>query len=305
MAFFRQKRKRLKNWLIYIFIRMGISFVMKINRGTTIKIFETLGRLGYCLAVSERKKTLKHLQMVFGHQYPVSRINQMAKEVFLNLARNMVDAIRLQKYDSHLIDNLAGAMGLEKIDGALEKGKGLLLLTSHSGNWELLGAYLAFKGYPLHVVGAPSYDPRLDELIIKNRQHSGARYIARNASASKKILQALRRNEIVGLLIDQDSKKFEGVFVDFMGREAFTPIGPVLLAMKKNAPIMPIAIHMHGDYRHLIEVGDEIELEITGDKSHDLTVNTQKCSKAVEKFILKQPTQWIWMHDRWKTKRSA
>jgi KDO2-lipid IV(A) lauroyltransferase len=196
-------------------------------------------------------------------------------------------------------------VGLEKIDGALKKGKGLLLLTSHSGNWELLGAYLAFKGYPLHVVGAPSYDPRLDKLIIKNRQHSGARYIARGASASKKILQALRRNEIIGLLIDQDSKKFDGVFVDFMGREAFTPKGPVLLAIKKNAPIVPIAIHMHRDYRHLIEVGDEIALEISGDEAHDLTVNTQKCSKAIEKYILEQPTQWIWMHNRWKTKRAV
>ena len=303
MAFFEQKKKRLKNWLVYMFIRFGIAFVMKMNRETAIKMFEILGRLGFCLAASLRKKTFNHLQMVFGNQYSAPRIHQMAKEVFLNLARNMVDAVRLQKYDSRSIENLVSANGLEKIDRALKKGNGLLLFTSHSGNWELLGAYLAFKGYPLHVVGAPSYDPRLDELIIKNRQHSGARYIARGADASKKILRALRKNEILGLLIDQDSTKFEGVFVDFMGRDAYTPVGPVLLAMKTHAPIMPITIHMREDYRHIIEVGDEVKLEITGDKTRDLTVNTQQCSKAVEKFILAQPTQWIWMHNRWKTQK--
>ena len=303
MAFFKRTRKRFKNWTIYIFIRTGITFIMKMKRGTAIKFFETLGRLGYYLAVSERKKTIRHLTRVFGDQYPATRINRMAKDVFLNLARNMVDAIRIRKYDAKSIDSLVSAKGLEKIDRALEKGKGLLLLTGHLGNWEVLGAYLAFKGYPLHVVGAPSYDPRLDELIIRNREHSGARYIARGPSASKKILRALKRNEILGLLIDQDSRKFEGVFVDFMGRDAYTPKGPVLLAMKTDAIVMSIAIHMDKEYHHVLEVGDEIELEITGDKNHDLIVNTQRCSKAVENLILGQPTQWVWMHERWKTKK--
>lgn len=305
MALFKRTRKRLKNWAIYIFIRTGITVTMKMERDTAIKFFETLGRLGYYLAASERKKTITHLTMVFGNRYSDTRIEQMAKDVFLNLARNMVDAIRIQKYDEQSIDSLVIANGLEKIDRALENGRGLLLLTGHSGNWELLGAYLAFKGYPLHVVGAPIYDPRLDELIIRNRQHSGARYIARGTSASKKILQALRRNEILGLLIDQDSKKFEGVFVDFMGRDAYTPMGPVLLAMKTNAVLMPITIHIRTDYRHVIEVGDEIELEVTGNKNRDLFVNTQRCSKAVEGFIFQQPTQWVWMHDRWKTKKNG
>jgi KDO2-lipid IV(A) lauroyltransferase len=303
MAFFKRTGKRFKNKAIYIFIRTAITFVMKMERGTAIKFFETFGKLGYYLAASERKKTIKHLTMVFGNQDPDIRIEQMAKDVFLNLARNMVDAIRLQKYDAKSIDSLVSAKGLGKIDRALENGRGLLLLTGHLGNWELLGAYLAFKGYPLHVVGAPIYDPRLDELIIRNRQHSGARYIARGASASKKILRALRSNEILGLLIDQDSKKFEGVFVDFMGKEAYTPVGPVLLAMKTNAVLMPITIHMREDYHHVIDVGDEIELEVTGDKNHDLLVNTQRCSKAIEKIIFQQPTQWVWMHDRWKTKK--
>ena len=303
MAFFKQKGKRLKNWLIYLFIRISTAVIMKMNRATALKVFETLGRLGYLLTASLRKKTIKHLKMVFGSQCTDFRIRQMAKEVYLNLARNMVDTIHLQKYNAQSIDRLVSARGLEKIDQALKKGNGLLLFTGHLGNWELLGAYLAFKGYPLHVVGAPIYDPRLDEMIVKNRRHSGARYIARGANASKKILRALRRNEILGLLIDLHSKKLDGVLIDFMGRDALAPKGPVLLAMKTNATIMPISIHMCKNYRHLIEVGEEIALEITGNKEQDLIVNTQRCSKAVEKIILEQPTQWVWMHNRWKTKK--
>lgn len=305
MSAFKRTIKRIKNSLIYVFIRLFFTFIVIINRHIAFKIFETLGRTAYCLAGSLRKKTIYHMKMVLGDQFSDAYIRKMAKDVFINLARNMVDAIRLQKYDAQAVDSLVTAKGLGKIDRLLKNGNGLLLFTGHIGNWELLAAYLAFKGYPLHVVAAPIYDPRLDKLVAENRQRSGARIITRGNHATRKILQALRKNEIVGILIDQDSKKYEGVFVDFMGKEAYTAMGPVYLAMKTNTPLMPIAIHMEKDYRHVIEVGDEIKLKINGNPEQDLISNTQRCSKAIESFVLQHPTQWIWMHNRWKTRRTS
>lgn len=299
----KRTRKRMKNSLIYLFLRLFFSFVIFLNRRIAFGVFETLGLAAYFLAGSLRKRTFKQLKRVFGNQLNDAQIRKMAREVFLNLARNAVDAIRLKKYDAETMDRLVSAKGLEKIDQLLKNGKGLLMLTGHIGNWELLAAYMAFKGYPLHVIAAPLYDPRLDKLLIENRQHFGARVIARGAGATRKIFQALRKNETIGILIDQDSKTYEGAFVDFMGKEAVTPAGPVFLAMKTKTPLIPMAIHIEKDYRHVVEVGDEIKIENTGDPERDLAVNAQRCSKAVEALILLHPTQWIWVHNRWKTKR--
>jgi len=303
MANSMRTKKRIKNGLIYILLRLLFAFIGTINRRIAFSIFEALGLTAYCLAGKLRKRTFKQLKRVFGNQSSDAQIRKMAREVFLNLARNTVDAIRLRKYSPQTIERLVRANGLEKIDRLLKNGKGLLLLTGHIGNWELLAAYMAHKGYPLHVIAAPLYDSRLDKMLVENRQHFGARVIARGASATRKILQALRKNEIIGILIDQDSKTYEGVFVDFMGKEAVTPAGPVFLAMKTNTPLIPFAIHIEKDYRHVVDIGDEIQLEMSGDPKRDLETNAQRCSKAVEQLILRHPTQWIWVHNRWKTKR--
>jgi KDO2-lipid IV(A) lauroyltransferase len=277
-------------------------FINTIPRKTAMSFFKTLGWLGFHLVQSEKNKTIRHLKLVFKDKYSETEIRNMAKEVFLNLARNMTDAFRISTLNSTSIDKIVQAKGLEKIDNALKKNKGIIAITGHAGNWELLGAYLAFKGYPLNVIGAPIYDPRLDEMVVKNRTASGAGYIARG-NATKGILRALRNKEMIGILMDQDSTRNEGVFIDFMGFEAFTPVGPVALALKTGAPVLPIMIHIRENDCHQIEVFDEVELTTTGNREKDLVTNTQKCSGVLEQFILKHPTQWVWMHERWKTKR--
>ncbi len=297
----RRIRKRIKNWFIYIIVKAGLRWINSVQRAMAIKFLQTLSLSGFYLVRSERQKTIKHLTMVYGKEKNERAIYRMAKAVFFNLGRNMTDAFRLPCYNSRNIDQIVQAKGLEKLDQALKKGKGVLALTGHVGNWELIAAYVAMKGYAANVVGAPIYDPRLDELVVNNRLQSGVKYIARG-SATREIIRALRRNEAVGLLIDQDTKHVDGVFVNFLGEKAYTPVGPVMLAMKTQAAVVPIAIHIQTDNSHLIEVDDELDLVFTEDESFNRIHNTQLCSDAIEKFIRKYPTQWVWMHQRWKTK---
>ncbi|MBD3289539.1 hypothetical protein GF337_12110 [candidate division KSB1 bacterium] len=302
MARLKRFRKRIKNWFIYIFVKFGYTFLNSTKRITAFKLFKTMAAIGYHVVPSEREKTIAHLTKVFGNQYSQDKIREMAKEVFINLGRNMVDAFRISQLNPENIDQLVRSTGLEKIDEVLERGKGCLLLTGHVGNWELLGAYVSLKGYPLHVIGAPIYDRRLDEMVVNNRKASGARYIARG-SATRQIIRALRHNETIGILIDQDTKKVDGELVDFLGHKAYTPVGPVEIAHKFKCPLLPIAIHIQKDNTHFVEVGDEIKLQWTDDHEHDRIENTQRCSKAIEHFILKNPTQWVWMHKRWRTQK--
>lgn len=250
---------------------------------------------------SERCKTITHLTMVYGNQLSQRQIYRMAKAVFVNLGRNMADAFRLPVYNAQTIDQIVKAKGLQILDQALKKGKGILALTGHIGNWELMGSYLALKGYPVNVVGAPVYDSRLDELVVANRLKSGMKYIARG-SATREIIRALRRNEIVGLLIDQDTRHVDGVFVDFLGKKAYTPVGPVVLAMKTEAAVIPMSVHIQKNNIHVIEIEQELILQFSKNEEQNRVFNTQICSEAIANFIRRHPTQWVWMHSRWKTK---
>ncbi len=297
----RHIRKRVKNWFIYILVKSGLIWIRSVHRTTAIKFLQTLSLLGFYFVGFERRKTIKHLTMVYGNEKSKREIYQMAKAVFLNLGRNMADAFRIPLYNTQNIDHFVNIDGVENLNQALKKGKGVLAIAGHIGNWELMGGYLAMKGYTVNVVGAPIYDPRLDELVVKNRQQAGLNYIARS-TATREIIRALRRNEIVGLLIDQDTKHVEGVFIDFLGEKAYTPVGPVVLAMKTGAAVVPMAVHIQKDNTHLIEIDEELDLKFTEDQDDNRIHNTQVCSDATEKFIRKYPTQWVWMHRRWKTR---
>lgn len=297
----RRFLKKIKNWIIYLIVKSGIKFIRSIQRNTAIKFLQSLSLLGFYLVRSERRKTIRHLTIVYGSELSQRQIARMAKAVFFNLGRNMADAFRLSVYNAQTIDRFVKVKGLEVLDRALKKGKGILALTGHIGNWELMGSFLALKGYPINVVGAPVYDPRLDDLVVENRMKSGMKYIARG-SATREIIRAIRRNEIVGLLIDQDTRHVDGVFIDFMGKNAYTPVGPVILAMKTGAAVIPMAIHIQQDNTHLIEIEPDIPLQFSNKDEINRLKNTEICSKAIEKFIRKYPTQWVWMHNRWKTK---
>ncbi len=298
---FRKVRKRIKNWLIYVAVRSGILWMLSVQRTTAMKFLQSLSLLGFYLVKSERNKTIANLTKVFGSSKSPEEIRQMAKDVFKNLGRNMADAFTIPRFNKNNIDKYIKAEGLEILDKALENGTGVIILTGHIGNWELLGAYVAMRGYPLHVVGASIYDPRLDNLVVKNREYSGMKYIARGR-ATRDIIKALRNKEIVGILIDQDTKRVDGVFVEFLGHQAFTPVGPVVLAMKTKAVIVPMAIHIKKDGTHFIKVKEQLPLQFTGDVEKDRIYNTQLCNNALSEFIRANPTQWVWMHERWKTK---
>lgn len=297
----RRIKKRIKNWFIYIAVKSGIVWMLSIQRTTAMKFLQSLSLLGFYLVRSERKKTITNLTKVYGTSKSPKEIEQMAKMVFLNLGRNMADAFTIPRFNAKNIDRYVQVEGLEHFDRGLKNGTGVIALTGHIGNWELLAAYFSIKGYPINVVGAPIYDPRLDELVVKNREHSGIKYIARG-SATREIIRVLRKNEVIGLLIDQDTKRVDGVFADFLGYPAYTPVGPIILAMKTRSLIIPFAVHLKKDGTHLIQIKKELPLRFSDNIEKDRIYNTQLCNDVLSDFIRQYPTQWVWMHERWKTK---
>ena len=295
----RRPSKTIKHTFVYWLVLILFASVRRMSRRTALRFGEALGSAAFHLFSKERAKVQKHLSITFPDRSPRT-IVRLSRAVFVHLGKNAVDLMRMGSSTKAELDRIVSAEGLEHLDRAREEGKGVLLLSGHIGNWELLGAYLAMKGYPVSVVGKSLNNTRLDRLLVSHRERFGLRNIARG-KATREILRALHRGKFVAFLIDQDTK-VEGAFVDFFGRPAFTPTGPVTLSLKLGAPIVPIAIHREQDDTHHFIVRPPIELIRTGDETEDRRINTAHCSKIIEDFIREHPAQWVWMHRRWKTR---
>ena len=189
---------------------------------------------------------------------------------------------------------------------AYNKGKGVICLAVHKGNWELLGAYVSMLGYKVNGIYAPMFDKKFADLINQSRKKFGIGYIQRDRS-SLKMLKVLRRGEMLAILMDQNID-VKSIDVEFFGHKASTPLGPIILAQKTGALIIPISVHLikdkkSGKFIHKIIVENEIKMETNLDeKSIDEYYASKllECNNVIKKMILYDKKQWVWFHKRWE-----
>lgn len=294
-------RKRVKNWLLFRLITTLISFLNFLPRNIAISVAGFLGRSAYVIIRDARRRTLHNLTLAFGNEFEQGKLRRLGSRVFSNVGKNVVDAVRLKKMRWEDIEAMTEIEGLEHFDRAYKLGKGVIALTGHIGNFELLAAWFSLRGYKVSVIGRELYDPRLNRLLVQNREKVGLENIPTTAGV-KPIIKALKVGRVLGVLADQDSSRVRGVFVDSFGRPARTPVGPILLPYKTGSPIIPMAIVRKGKNRYKIIVRPEIKLAFSDDRDKDVVEVTQRCTEVLESIIREYPDQWLWMHDRWKSK---
>jgi KDO2-lipid IV(A) lauroyltransferase len=275
-----------KNILYYIPYRAGFAFV------------SFLGRITFHVLAKERKKTLGHLRTGFGSEKTEEEIQKIGEAVFEHYARSVFELSKIEKIIPEF-DKWVSAEGYENFDKGLEKRKGIIAVIAHFGNWEIMGGYSAHRGYPCTVIAKKIYFEKFNNLLVSIRKKLNLEIIYRDSSA-KSMLSVLRKNRILGFVVDQDIDSVEGVFVNFFNRPAFTPSAPVRFSMISGAPIIPIFCVREGIKHHVI-VESPIELVSTDDKEADLQTNTQKWVAVQEKYIRRYPHLWVWNHRRWKT----
>jgi len=279
-----------------------INFFQAIPREWGIGISQVMGRIYYAFSRTEKQRAIRHLTLAFGREKSAAEIRRLARSVFLHFAMAGVDAARIPVYVRRGMDRLITPRNIHFLDQARDSGRGFILLSGHFGNWELMGAWVAQKNYHPHAVGAAFSNARVNQLIVETRNRAGYINIERG-NATQGIVNALKDGYPVGLLIDQDTR-VKGVFVDFFGMKAHTPIGPAYLAGKLDVPIVPLAMWLKKDLTYEIECFEPIRYIHTGDRERDIVAITQKCSDIYEHIIRRHPEQWVWMHRRWR-KRPA
>lgn len=260
-----------------------------------------LGRIGgglcFRLLSRERRRAIQHLNIAFGNDRENYNI---ARGVFRHLGMNLLECLQMPRMDKDAINSIVKATGIERIDNALARSKGVIILTSHLGNWEYLAAYMMLNGYKVSVVARKIYYPGYNKLLLKLRRSVGVNILWRNGSV-RSMVEVLRQNKILGILPDQDTDKANGIFIDFFGIPAYTPTGPVSLALATGASIVPCFIVREGEGHHIF-VEEPLELTITKDRAETVRINTERWSDITERYIRRYPEQWVWMHRRWKTK---
>ncbi len=287
--------------LLYILARIAVFplYLLPLKVGVALGAF--FGSAAYYILPRERKKTLRHLKIAFGDEKTEAELVSIAKRLFSNLGRNALEWVNYNKTNKDWYLKHVKPEGRENIDRAHQKGKGVIFLCSHFGNWEFMGFYLAQTGYPGPTIAKRFYIEGFNKLLERMRTDMGMGVVYRDGSP-KEILRTLRNNGYVGIVADQDVRSVEGVFVNFFGKPAYTPSAPVRLAQKTKAAIVPVFLIREASNKFLFIAEREIELISTGDVEKDLITNTQKWTDLIESYIRKHPDHWVWMHRRWKTR---
>ena len=216
--------------------------------------------------------------------------------VFASVGRLLVAFARFPQIDRSNVAGWIRYEGFEHYARAKERGAGVLFATAHLGNWELSAFAHALLTEPMNVVVRPLDNPAMDAVVESRRALSGNTLLSKRDFA-RSILQALRKNEPVGILVDQNASADNGVFVPFFGTPACANLTFAKLAFRSGAAVIPgFAIWNEAERRYVLRFYSEVE--ITGDAAED----TRRIQAAVEAAIRETPDQWLWIHRRWKTR---
>ncbi|MBS1559269.1 MAG: lysophospholipid acyltransferase family protein [Bacteroidetes bacterium] len=297
----RPLRKRIKYASLYYFVRFLLFSSNLVPRKIWLRYCGVLGRVAYWFSPKPAARMITHLTLAFGHEKSPEEIKKLSKKTFEMLGKNAGDILRsLGVKTLSDLEKFLETHGIENYEKAHAKGKGVMFLTSHLGAFDLQITNMALRGLKPNIIGTALGDERLNELLVSYRNAYGAIAIERGKE-SVKLFKALKSGGSIAILIDQDTK-VKSRFVDFFGKPASTPIGATVLALKSGCAVVPTYIYLDKNYRQQMYLLPELPLVYTGDDEQDLIINTQNFSKVTEDIVRQHPEQWVWMHERWKTK---
>lgn len=303
MATLKKVRRKIQYTLAYWLVRFLIWLSLSISRKSWLSFCGSLGVIGYHFAGKTRALTFKHLRMAYPEKTD-DEVRKLARSNFKMLGKNAGDILRSSRKIKSLkdLEEILITNGLENFEAAHKKGKGVIFLTCHLGAFDLQVTNMAMRGLDPNIIGTPLKNKRLNDLLWEYRNAHGAIAIARGKETFR-MIKILKSGGSVALLIDQDTK-VKTTFVQFFGMPAATPVGATVLAMKTGAAVVPTYIHLGNDGMQHMHILPEIPMRISDDEEADVIFNTQALTSFIEEQIRKYPDQWVWMHERWKTRPS-
>jgi len=285
---------------------LGLHFCSLIIKALPYKsryaLARGLGKLGYLLARKQRRIAFESLQIAFDKEKSFSEVRQITEDCFITMAKSAIEVISLMDRPQ-IIKNIVKISGEENLNNVLARGKGAILVSGHFGNFPLMLMGLASFGYKTAGIMRLMRDERAEKFFLKKRIKFGIKtiYSQPRKQCVENSIRALRDNELLFIPLDQNFGT-AGVFVDFFGHKAATATGPVVLAQRTQAAILPCFIVRQPDDTHEIVFEPPVELKQGNSPQETILINVQELTGIIENFIRKYPAQWGWIHRRWKSR---
>jgi KDO2-lipid IV(A) lauroyltransferase len=261
---------------------------------------QAFGILIFGLDRKHRRLALANLEVAFGATTDPAARRRIARESFRHFGRVTADTLKWSRLRSSRRAKLLRVEGEEHIRRALRDGRGGLIFSAHFGNWEVAAEAVAALA-PLSVVARPLDNPLVEAELARFRKRLGAKIISK-FQAAKPVLQALRRNELVAILIDQNVLRSQAIFVNFFGRPAATTPGLASFHLRTRSPLIPVFCLPGPLASYLVKIGEPLTFNSSGEFDRDVLKITQACTKMIETEIGRNPSFWFWFHNRWKTR---
>jgi KDO2-lipid IV(A) lauroyltransferase len=299
----RAKRASLRRRLRWVHARLvftGLALARTLPRGIWCGPVARL--LARCAPARLRRTADEQLEQVFGAQLDAPARSAVVRAMFLHHARVLREIAELRRADASYVARMVAPEGgfADRIETLRRLGKGVIVVTPHFGNYELMPAWFSrVLGARVSVIAKRILNPWVDTALVEMRARFGVETIYQEESP-RKLLRFLSEGGMIGILPDADLIRMQGIFVRFFGREAWTTTGPANLSFVSGAPIAPAFLTWNGSaYR--LSLGEPIFPDRSAPRDSEVRRITEAWSQSFERAIAATPDHWVWIHARWKT----
>lgn len=279
-------------------LRVFVGGLRLLGWNRAVSLGERIGTLGYRPLGVRRRTVEKQVAAAFpglGH----AEVARIARAAYASLARTTIETALLDtRGPSGVLELFEPDESWAVYERAHAKGRGVILVTGHLGNWELGAAYLAARGVPLDVIARRMSNPLFDEYLTGTRSRFGM-VVVHDSDAVRRTPRSLREGRSVAFVSDQGVKGLASTYVPFFGRPAKTPRGPAVLALRLGVPVVFVAVVRQPNlkYRMILEPVDVVD---TGNREHDVDDIVARFTKQLERHVRAVPEQYFWHHRRWR-----
>jgi Kdo2-lipid IVA lauroyltransferase/acyltransferase len=295
------KHGKLQTIVEYVSSRSVLAALGLMPPRIAIALGRAMGRIAYVSAGNLRRTGKRNLELAFPDKSARER-TEILRSCFRSLGRELGVFSQFSTASARSLLSLMDCEGLEHLQAAKAQGRGVILFTGHLGAWELTSFALSLMGHPLSFLVRRIDNPKVERLVDNSRTRFGNKTLDK-LSAARSMVKILRTGGTLGLLLDLNTLDDEAIFVDFFGIPASTNFMIAKLALRTQAPIIPIFAPWEEERkRFVLRIQPPVSIDRIGNEEEDVLRLTAKLSLVVEEYVRRYPDQWLWIHKRWKTR---
>jgi KDO2-lipid IV(A) lauroyltransferase len=281
-------------------IRAGLALFQSLPERRALQLGRGLGLFWFHAVRYRRQHVLTAMRDALAGQRSETEIRSLARANFAHYGQVLAEVTRLPLLSNGALAERVEFTRRDRFEAARRRGHGVIVITGHYGNWDLLAAAQAELGLGVHVVTRHLHSAAADREWQRLRRARGIRFLDDYGSI-REIVRLLRAGGAVALVLDQHVGGRRGVPVRFFGRTAWTARAAATLALRTGCAVLPVFNYRDADGVHRMSFGEEIPLAEGRDDDATIRATTQRYNDVLENFIRAHPEQWLWAHRRWKT----